>query len=150
PRRILADDVGERSIVAVAQRLVADDHLQPPVALRHPELGSDGKLRAIEKIEAEGRVERHTRAGAAEQPPDRLPQRLALDVPQRDVDGGERLRAEAGLPARQQGPIELVPNALMRQRIIAMDRRRNHAVEDRKSTRLNSSHQIISYAVFCL
>src|SRR5947208_5254600 len=25
-----------------------------------------------------------------------------------------------------------------------------HAVEDRKSTRLNSSHQIISYAVFCL
>src|SRR5947208_6268710 len=24
------------------------------------------------------------------------------------------------------------------------------AVEDRKSTRLNSSHQIISYAVFCL
>src|SRR5258708_13696682 len=25
-----------------------------------------------------------------------------------------------------------------------------HAAEDRKSTRLNSSHQIISYAVFCL
>src|SRR5258708_15649182 len=25
-----------------------------------------------------------------------------------------------------------------------------HAVTDRKSTRLNSSHQIISYAVFCL
>src|SRR5258708_28247427 len=25
-----------------------------------------------------------------------------------------------------------------------------HAVRDRKSTRLNSSHQIISYAVFCL
>src|SRR5947208_7113586 len=32
-------------------------------------------------------------------------------------------------------------------------RRRHHAVAvrpDRKSTRLNSSHQIISYAVFCL
>src|SRR5258708_17118032 len=34
-------------------------------------------------------------------------------------------------------------------------RRRQHvdgvgALEDRKSTRLNSSHQIISYAVFCL
>src|SRR5438552_4398000 len=27
---------------------------------------------------------------------------------------------------------------------------RNSAVRDRKSTRLNSSHQIISYAVFCL
>src|SRR5947208_11497063 len=26
----------------------------------------------------------------------------------------------------------------------------DHAIEDRKSTRLNSSHQIISYAVFCL
>src|SRR5258708_29960790 len=26
----------------------------------------------------------------------------------------------------------------------------HHAVLDRKSTRLNSSHQIISYAVFCL
>src|SRR5947208_13221194 len=26
----------------------------------------------------------------------------------------------------------------------------NHPITDRKSTRLNSSHQIISYAVFCL
>src|SRR5258708_27279039 len=34
-----------------------------------------------------------------------------------------------------------VRNLLMRQRRI---------IEDRKSTRLNSSHQIISYAVFCL
>src|SRR5258708_29922015 len=29
-------------------------------------------------------------------------------------------------------------------------RRRRRLGEDRKSTRLNSSHQIISYAVFCL
>src|SRR5258708_22397380 len=29
-------------------------------------------------------------------------------------------------------------------------RTRYHAYPDRKSTRLNSSHQIISYAVFCL
>src|SRR5438552_11726309 len=28
--------------------------------------------------------------------------------------------------------------------------KRVHEAEDRKSTRLNSSHQIISYAVFCL
>src|SRR3989442_7536148 len=28
--------------------------------------------------------------------------------------------------------------------------RRTHAIEDRKSTRLNSSHVRISYAVFCL
>src|SRR5258708_18065964 len=30
------------------------------------------------------------------------------------------------------------------------DRRTNQTMRDRKSTRLNSSHQIISYAVFCL
>src|SRR5207244_9694321 len=34
--------------------------------------------------------------------------------------------------------------------IEAEHRRRNGVPEDRKSTRLNSSHQIISYAVFCL
>src|SRR5438034_7919859 len=27
---------------------------------------------------------------------------------------------------------------------------REHAIQDRKSTRLNSSHTVISYAVFCL
>src|SRR5947208_12018619 len=32
----------------------------------------------------------------------------------------------------------------------ASARRFNRALADRKSTRLNSSHQIISYAVFCL
>src|SRR5258708_19040938 len=30
------------------------------------------------------------------------------------------------------------------------DRKRKLLIQDRKSTRLNSSHQIISYAVFCL
>src|SRR2546429_5263540 len=33
---------------------------------------------------------------------------------------------------------------------VAPVRSRNHEVEDRKSTRLNSSHGYISYAVFCL
>src|SRR5438552_11854303 len=32
----------------------------------------------------------------------------------------------------------------------AGERQNHHSSEDRKSTRLNSSHQIISYAVFCL
>src|SRR6266542_6428076 len=31
-----------------------------------------------------------------------------------------------------------------------LDRRRDHGRRDRKSTRLNSSHGSISYAVFCL
>src|SRR5437870_11293519 len=33
---------------------------------------------------------------------------------------------------------------------IAMQRRRSETMSDRKSTRLNSSHVAISYAVFCL
>src|SRR5207244_13646537 len=33
---------------------------------------------------------------------------------------------------------------------IVMDEVQRHSEGDRKSTRLNSSHQIISYAVFCL
>src|SRR5574344_2071713 len=36
------------------------------------------------------------------------------------------------------------------QRAKLKDARPNEAHKDRKSTRLNSSHQIISYAVFCL
>src|SRR5256885_13238642 len=44
---------------------------------------------------------------------------------------------------------------LLRERLItelAVDRRqqRSEVAEDRKSTRLNSSHLVISYAVFCL
>src|SRR5947208_8933918 len=35
-------------------------------------------------------------------------------------------------------------------RYLAMSQYRAASQEDRKSTRLNSSHQIISYAVFCL
>src|SRR2546430_8610392 len=34
--------------------------------------------------------------------------------------------------------------------LVGMDRQRNGARQDRKSTRLNSSHSQISYAVFCL
>src|SRR3712207_8765099 len=41
------------------------------------------------------------------------------------------------------------PGAVRRRRRPARDERRR-AAEDRKSTRLNSSHANISYAVFCL
>src|SRR5258708_9316988 len=51
-----------------------------------------------------------------------------------DCVGGER-------------PDHLRDEALTGQRCVADDRRLGI---DRKSTRLNSSHQIISYAVFCL
>src|SRR2546426_8077313 len=44
---------------------------------------------------------------------------------------------------------ELVDEALQRENIGAEARRAQHR-RDRKSTRLNSSHLVISYAVFCL
>src|SRR5258708_19200688 len=48
-----------------------------------------------------------------------------------------------GLPARSAG--------FARRRSLPPPRwRQPYSVQDRKSTRLNSSHQIISYAVFCL
>src|SRR5688500_19676428 len=34
--------------------------------------------------------------------------------------------------------------------IVALNKREGHDFRDRKSTRLNSSHLVISYAVFCL
>src|SRR5258708_15560610 len=38
----------------------------------------------------------------------------------------------------------------LRNEFQSFDRRDQNVIQDRKSTRLNSSHQIISYAVFCL
>src|SRR5256885_9472010 len=49
---------------------------------------------------------------------------------ERDLHGAGRLRRE--------------------QRLGEVERRGGRAVGDRKSTRLNSSHLVISYAVFCL
>src|SRR5438552_13659070 len=46
------------------------------------------------------------------------------------------------------GPVELVEQARVRTR--EHDPGEGAEEGDRKSTRLNSSHQIISYAVFCL
>src|SRR5438034_2429870 len=37
-----------------------------------------------------------------------------------------------------------------RRHVLHADRRRRRHAQDRKSTRLNSSHTVISYAVFCL
>src|SRR5690625_7217752 len=53
---------------------------------------------------------------------------------------GKHLAVNADL-----GALEAVDKAAVRQTVFAGSR-----VEDRKSTRLNSSHVAISYAVFCL
>src|SRR2546429_7306119 len=71
--------------------------------------------------------------------------------------GGEALLARAydfGREALAQGRSipELVGlhSQALRAIVAAADRRRDSASLDRKSTRLNSSHGYISYAVFCL
>src|SRR5947208_8151862 len=60
-----------------------------------------------------------------------------LNVAVNDVAFMAELQSVAGLIQDAQG-------AGQRERVSAIQKR------DRKSTRLNSSHQIISYAVFCL
>src|SRR2546426_12841760 len=73
----------------------------------------------------------------------------------RALDG--RIVRLHGLLLRRRHHLELVHDALHAARLpsILLGRRlgfgrRHHAEEDRKSTRLNSSHLVISYAVFCL
>src|SRR5258708_18817837 len=52
-------------------------------------------------------------------------------------DGGDPVRASRALERAERRPVGL-------------HLQHHQEVSDRKSTRLNSSHQIISYAVFCL
>src|SRR5258708_21458904 len=54
-------------------------------------------------------------------------------------------RSHVSYGASPRGPISLVQSS----RALALVHGRDYVI-DRKSTRLNSSHQIISYAVFCL
>src|SRR3712207_8834620 len=54
--------------------------------------------------------------------------------------------SQQGLERREAGPV-----ALLRQvRPLGLPHRHRGLLQDRKSTRLNSSHANISYAVFCL
>src|SRR5437763_4584191 len=52
------------------------------------------------------------------------------------------------LPVQEQAPPGAEPLECGRVEVAAQQRR--HVERDRKSTRLNSSHRCISYAVFCL
>src|SRR2546422_7242569 len=44
----------------------------------------------------------------------------------------------------------LIISSTVRMRVVFIGRNKNRTQRDRKSTRLNSSHGYISYAVFCL
>src|SRR2546430_12433650 len=78
-------------------------------------------------------------------PPDEIAPRLTGSGP-RD-EGGERPRQPPGgvrVPAEEQMGLDQL-QFHEHQAIVPL-----HAVQDRKSTRLNSSHSQISYAGFCL
>src|SRR5947208_12730105 len=64
------------------------------------------------------------------------------------IDQGQ----EVGLLAQQMFPCRVAVESRDREQAIRATREliENPEIPDRKSTRLNSSHQIISYAVFCL
>src|SRR5438552_10632445 len=53
-------------------------------------------------------------------------------------------------PFRDQDLLDAIYQALDRDRVTRQQQTEFSELRDRKSTRLNSSHQIISYAVFCL
>src|SRR3989454_3985378 len=62
----------------------------------------------------------------------------------------ERARQRAGTLSGGEGQILAIARALMsRPRFLMLDEP-SLGIIDRKSTRLNSSHLVISYAVFCL
>src|SRR5687768_17855500 len=64
--------------------------------------------------------------------------------------GGHERKARVGPARRSDDRRERYPR-LRRDRLVRAARARQNAEsEDRKSTRLNSSHGYISYAVFCL
>src|SRR5207302_10815731 len=98
-------------------------------------------------------------------PPARAPHTLSLrdalpicpDVAVHDAQRGERERDEVaaapGGPRLRRGRHGAVAGARRRSardKSQVADLRRAPATADRKSTRLNSSHVKISYAVFCL
>src|SRR5207248_10074073 len=85
-----------------------------------------------------------------------FPTRRSSDLGTRTVDADAELDAspERDSPARAVEPQPVEPSAHPPQHHDAVAPERHGqcaaAVEDRKSTRLNSSHRTISYAVFCL
>src|SRR5206468_3895775 len=61
--------------------------------------------------------------GAADEPPDRLAERLARDVPERDVDAADRMGQRAAAPHPECMLIELFADPLGFERILAAIKR---------------------------
>src|SRR5688500_19501464 len=72
-----------------------------------------------------------------------FPTRRSSDLWPVGVTGSD---GRLALPAADEGPFDFLLPDGRRHKIDSLAER----IEDRKSTRLNSSHLVISYAVFCL
>ena len=89
-----------------------------------------------------GGIGRHPVAMAAEQLPERLVERLALDVPQRDVDGRQRQGEDAARPAGIAGAgAQLGDDLLDAQRILADGERRQFVDGGRAGCRSSCRHR---------
>src|SRR3712207_7945383 len=66
------------------------------------------------------------------------------------VDGRLRELVHPHEPLQRDERLDALARALRVRHLVHVRRARAHGVADRKSTRLNSSHANISYAVFCL
>src|SRR6266702_316649 len=73
----------------------------------------------------------------------------STDPVERDIVRQEAIRGETARVVAQRGPLQIVQT---RQGLVlaAAGVDESNVARDRKSTRLNSSHVAISYAVFCL
>ena len=87
------------------------------------------------EAEPEGGIDRAALARAAEKAPDRLAERLSLDVPQRHIDGGDGMHADPALPARHQRPVEPVPDPVIVKRVHADDGGRGDVKDGRADRR---------------
>ncbi len=135
--RVLGDHFLERPrLVAPGERVLPDHHLQPRMPATHPPFRRRGKLVAAVGAEAEGGVHGHARARRAEEAPHRLPELLALEVPERDVERGDGVARVAGLPARRQQPVQPLPDALVRERVFLGGKRMRHDLVQRRGDHL--------------
>src|SRR6516162_2476645 len=143
----LLDHAGVKRRVALLMR-----RLGPVDLRRHDRVSAVNVVVAHEFVESD-EVVGESPAGAGE----KLRRRGIADKKAGDVIGGAAHQAKGRLrPGFREQAARLqigmgarnLPGAL--HRCTGFGRNECHALADRKSTRLNSSHLVISYAVFCL
>ncbi len=111
-------------------RIDGDDHLEALLTLGDKLLGDLDQLFYGVLLQTEGDVGLHRILRAAEQAPNRFLIIFSFDVPERDVDGAHRRAPHAGLPARIELFVELVPDALGFERIFAAQKGREFAIDE--------------------